>query len=298
MNSTSMKNKLASAALLALFGFLLWKDAFVALLSIDVALLLILPFLMWYEPRLIFYPNHPSREHEQMPNALGFAFENVHLTAQDGTKIHGWFVPCYKENTPTILFLHGNAGNISHRLERLELFHQLGANLFLLDYRGYGQSEGTPQENGTYLDALAAYEFLIEEKGVAPEKLVIYGESLGTAVAVDLATKKPCGGVVLEAPFTSIADMAQRMFPVLPVRKLVRNRFDSLHKIAQIEAPILIFHSRADEVIPFSHAQRLAAASPRARLVEMQGGHSNLFIVSTDAYLKSMRQLLDELPQK
>ena len=117
-------------------GFLLWQDALVALLSIGAALLLILPFLRWYEPRLIYYPHLPSRQHIQTPNALCFAFEEVHLTTQDGTKVHGWFVPISDSNAPTVLFLHGNAGNISHRVERLEIFRGLGVHLLLLDYRG------------------------------------------------------------------------------------------------------------------------------------------------------------------
>jgi fermentation-respiration switch protein FrsA (DUF1100 family) len=290
-----MKNKLLTIAALAVLGFLLWQDAVMALLSIGTALLLILPFLRWYEPRLIYYPNIPTRLHQQTPNEAGFAFEDVHLTAQDGTKLHGWYVPVQKANSPTVLLLHGNAGNISHRIERLTIFRELGAHLMMLDYRGYGISEGAPYEAGTYLDAIAAYDFLIEQKDVAPERLVIYGESLGTAVAVDLATKKPCGGVVLEAPFTSIADMAQRMFPILPVRRLVRNRYDSLGKIAQIEAPILIFHSRADEVIPIRHAERLVAAAAHGKLVELQGGHSDMFLVSPQHYMQAMRRFLGDL---
>lgn len=288
-----MKNKIVAAAFIVFLAFLLWQDALVALLSIGAALLLILPLLLWYEPRLIYYPHFPTRQHEQTPNTLGFAFEDVHLTAQDGTKVHGWFVPVSDSSAPTILFLHGNAGNISHRVERLEIFRDLGVHLLLLDYRGYGQSEGIPNENGTYGDALAAYQWLIQ-KGADPKQIVIYGESLGTAIAVDLAAKQPCGGVVLEAPFTSIGDMAQKMFPVLPVRRLVRNRYDSLSKIAQIQAPLLIFHSRTDEVIPFRHAERLAAAS-HARLVELQGGHSDLFLVSAERYKQAMRQFLADL---
>jgi pimeloyl-ACP methyl ester carboxylesterase len=289
-----LKTSLFTLASLAVLSFLIWQDAVVALLSIGAALLLILPFLRWYEPRLIYYPHLPSRQHEQTPNALGFAFEEVHLTTQDDTKVHGWFVPCESlPDAPTVLFLHGNAGNISHRVERLEIFRDLGVHLLLLDYRGYGLSEGIPNEAGTYQDALAAYEWLIQ-KGVVSQRLVIYGESLGTAIAVDLAAKQPCGGVVLEAPFTSIGDMAQRMFPVLPVRSLVRNRYDSLSKIAQIQAPVLIFHSRRDEVIPFHHAERLAAAS-HAKLVELQGGHSDLFFVSAEKYKQAMRQFLADL---
>jgi pimeloyl-ACP methyl ester carboxylesterase len=282
-----VKNKLLSLASLVVLGFLLWQDAVVALLSIGAALLLILPFLRWYEPRLIYYPHIPSRQHAQKPNFSGFAFEDVHLKTQDGTKVHGWFVPCPDSpHAPTVLFLHGNAGNISHRVERLEIFRDLGVHVLLLDYRGYGQSEGVPNETGTYQDALAAYQWLVQEKGADPKQIVLYGESLGTAIAVDLAARQPCGGVVLEAPFTSIGDMAQKMFPVLPVRRLVS-------KIARIQAPILIFHSRHDEVIPFHHAERLAAAS-HAELVNLQGGHSDLFLVSAERYKQAMRQFLTD----
>jgi pimeloyl-ACP methyl ester carboxylesterase len=195
-----------------------------------------------------------------------------------------------------VLFLHGNAGNISHRLDRINIFHTLGVSSLLIDYRGFGNSTGQPSEQGTYRDARAAYDYLIQERGISPRQIVIYGESLGTAISVDLASKVPCGGVVLEAAFTSVPDVAQKMFPFLPVRPFVRNRYDSLSKISKIKAPLLIFHSRADEMFSMQHAERLlAAASQPKQLVELSGGHCDSYVVSADIYHAALKELLNGL---
>ena len=193
----------------------------------------------------------------------------------------------------TVLFFHGNAGNISHRMEKLALFRELGADVLIVDYRGYGSSTGRPGERGLYLDARAAYRHLIDERRVSPNALLLYGESLGTAVVVDLAAEVEVGALVLESGFTSIPDVAQAMYPVLPVRWIVRNRFDTLSKIRRVRAPILILHSRDDEFFPIHHAERLAAAAaPRARLVELRGGHNDAFQVSERVYREALRELL------
>jgi fermentation-respiration switch protein FrsA (DUF1100 family) len=239
-----------------------------------------------YEPRMIYFP---ARDLERTPADLGLAFEDVRLETADGEQIHGWYLPASSSSTLTVLFLHGNAGNISHRFEKLAVFRALGADVLIIDYRGYGRSTGKPTERGTYRDADAAYEYLVATHGLDPKRVVLYGESLGAAVAVDVAARKPVGGLVLESVFSSGVDVAQEMFPFLPVRLLVRNRYESVKKIGAVQAPVLILHSRDDEFFRWHHPQRLydAATGPK-KLVELRGGHNDAFLVSSREYAAAL----------
>jgi len=267
------------------------------------------------ETRMIFYP---SRSWAATPAAVGLGYRDVELVARDGVRLHGWWVPAKAgAGAVTVLFLHGNAGNISHRLEKLVMLHELGANVLLLDYRGYGRSEGEPSEEGTYRDGEAALAWLLAgqmegrvgtDGPVAPGRVlpqsgqdsvdgaaevVVFGESLGTGVAVELAVRHRVRGVILEAPFTSIADVGQRLFPYLPVRWLARTRYENLAKIGQVRAPVLILHSREDEMFGLEHAERLfAAAAEPKRLVVLAGGHNDAFWVSAEVYRAAVREFL------
>jgi fermentation-respiration switch protein FrsA (DUF1100 family) len=198
-----------------------------------------------------------------------------------------------------LLFLHGNGGNISHRLEKFVLLHQLGLSTLAIDYRGYGQSEGAANERGTYADAEAALAWLEHRKQRAapPAPPLLYGESLGSAIAVELATRHPVAGVILEEPLASVAAIGQQVFPFLPVRWLVRNRYDSLSKIGRVKAPLLIFHSPDDEVIPYRHGQQLFAAAREPKtFVNLQGGHNDAFARSWPAYRQALEAFLATLP--
>jgi fermentation-respiration switch protein FrsA (DUF1100 family) len=239
-----------------------------------------------YEPRMIYFP---MREIERTPADLGLAFEDVRLETADSEQIHGWYLPAASPSGLTVLFLHGNAGNISHRFEKLSVFRALGADVLIIDYRGYGRSSGKPNEKGTYRDADAAYEYLVETRGLDPKRVVLYGESLGAAVAVDLACRKPAGGLVLESAFSSGVDVGQEMFPFLPARLLVRNRYESVKKIGAVQAPVLILHSRDDEFFRWHHPQRLydAATGPKT-LVALRGGHNDAFLVSSREYAAAL----------
>jgi fermentation-respiration switch protein FrsA (DUF1100 family) len=251
--------------------------------------------LVWLEPRLLYYP---LRELERTPESLGLPYEDLTLLAADGVTLHAWFLPRPGDPQPprggapagargprVVLFCHGNAGNISHRFEKVAFFHRAGVDVLLFDYRGYGRSEGRPDEAGTYRDARAAYDWLAGSRAVPPERLVLYGESLGAAVAVRLATEVPVAGVMLEAAFTSVADVGQGMYPFLPVRWMVRNRYDSLARIGSLRAPLLLLHSRDDEFFSMRHPERLlAAARAPKRLVELRGGHNEAFLVSAETY--------------
>lgn len=253
------------------------------LIALLIVVVLACLFLAWREPKLVYYP-------DRTPFITPPGVTDLQLTASDGVKIHGWYVPGPANATLTVLLLHGNAGTLADRSEKIDILRQLGANVCIIDYRGYGRSAGEPNELGTYRDAQAAYDYLTKTANREPRTIIIYGESLGTGVSVELATRVPVGGVILEAAFTSIGDVAQKMFPFLPVRYLVRNKYDSIHKIAGIRAPLLLLHSREDEVFAYRHAQRLfAAAREPKRLVELHGSHNDAFVQSLDVYRAALR---------
>jgi fermentation-respiration switch protein FrsA (DUF1100 family) len=258
----------------------------VGLIYVGFALLVV-----WREPNLIYLPTH---DFEPPTNT---SVQDIWLTTADGVRIHSWFVAAGTNASLTVLFCHGNAGNLSHRTEKLAILRELGVNVLIFDYRGYGRSDGKPNEQGTYRDAQSAYDYLAQTRHRPPGTIVLYGESLGSAVAVDLAAKVPVAGVILEEPFTSAADVGQKMFPFLPVRWLVRNKYDTLDKIPGVKAPLLIFHSRDDEFFPISHAERLlAAAHEPKRLVELRGGHNDAFVASGETYRMALKEFLSRLP--
>lgn len=262
------------------------------LVALGAAALFIL-WVRWMETRMLYYP---VRGIESSPARLGWRFEDIELEATDGVRLHSWYIPADPDTVRagpllTVLFLHGNAGNVSHRMEKLAILRGLGADVLILDYRGYGRSDGRPDESGTYRDARAAYEHLVGRRGLDPRTIVLLGESLGSAVASHLASEVGVGGVVLEEAFTSVPDVARDMFPLLPVRWVIRNRYDTLGRIARIRAPILILHSRDDEYFPFRHAERLAAAARGATVVELRGGHNDAFLVSDTLYRRALGEL-------
>jgi len=247
--------------------------AIILILYLGLALLLFL-----FQNNLIYFP---TRAIATTPAAIGLAYEEVRFRAEDGVELAGWFVPA-PNAASTLLFFHGNAGNISHRLASIELFHRLGLNVFIFDYRGYGQSQGSPTEIGTYRDAAAAWRYLVEDKQIPPGRIIFFGRSLGGSVAAWLAERHPPQALILESTFTSIPDMAARQFPFIPVRLLARARYDTLARIPNITAPVLIIHSPADEIIPYSHSRRLfeAARQPKAFL-ELSGSHNEGFLLTT-----------------
>jgi fermentation-respiration switch protein FrsA (DUF1100 family) len=239
--------------------------------------------------RLVYFP---SRELDGgTPAVYGLAYQEVNLTAADGVALHAWWVPAPAARR-AILFLHGNAGNISHRLDKLAVLAGLDASVLLLDYRGYGRSSGTPEEAGTYADADAAYAWL-RRRGIAPEAIVLYGESLGGPIAANLAARQPVGGLVLESAPTSILGVAQHHYPLLPVSWFLSARYDGLSRMSAVRAPVLILHSRRDEIVPFAMAEALyAAAAEPKRLVRLDGGHNDAFVVSADPYQAALRDFL------
>jgi fermentation-respiration switch protein FrsA (DUF1100 family) len=219
------------------------------------------------ERRFIYYPSRPLAAD---PSSVGLPFRDVAFTAADGVRLHGWLIP---GRTPTtLLYSHGNAGNIGGRVAIARLLaDQLGVGLFMYDYRGYGRSEGTPSEAGLVSDALGARGALLRE-GVAAEHVVYFGRSLGAAVTLDLALAHPPRAVVLESPFASVRAMASTVLPGGGL--LFRTRWDSLAKIPGLRAPLLMLHSDADETIPYAQGRALFAAAPEPKtFFTIRGAH-------------------------
>jgi fermentation-respiration switch protein FrsA (DUF1100 family) len=246
-------------------------------LLFDVVVLLPLLYVMlrWFEHRQVY---HPTQGFAATGAALNRPWEDVTFPATDGVRLNGWFFPA-ATNSPrsrfVVLHCHGNGGNISHRLEAATGLLDLGVGVFLFDYRGYGRSAGRPSEEGTYRDAQGAYAWL-RGRGNADTNILVFGESLGGAVAAELAQRERVGGLILQSTFTSVPDVGAELFPWLPVRWLARTRYDTHAKLPLIRVPVLVLHSRDDTLISFHHAERnLAAANEPKLLVELAGDHND-----------------------
>jgi fermentation-respiration switch protein FrsA (DUF1100 family) len=262
-------------------------------LRLVVVLCLLGGLLLLFETRFIYFP---TRGHDATPSGLGLAHEDVWLTAEDGVRIHGWYLPVPEARWVTLLS-HGNAGNISDRLDRALLLQaRLKSSVFLYDYRGYGASEGSPDEAGTYRDARAAYRYLVEEKRVKAEELVLFGESLGSAVSLELALDHPAAALVLEAPFTSVRDMARTTI-LAPLAPFVRTRYESLARVPRLRMPLLVVQGDRDEIVPPAQGRRLFEAAPEPkRYYAIPGaGHNDTFYVGGEAYWRTIADFLDDV---
>ncbi|OGS88724.1 MAG: lysophospholipase [Gallionellales bacterium GWA2_59_43] len=247
--------------------------------------------LYFFQSHLVFYPE-AGREIVAAPSHVGLPYKDVRLTTDDGLSLHGWFIPA-AEARGTVLFLHGNAGNISHRIDTLQMFHRLGYSTLIFDYRGYGNSGGTPSEQGTYRDAEAAWRYLTEQRRIPSCRIVLFGESLGGAVASWLAARQKPAALVIASGFTSVPDLAQHFYPYLPVRWLAHLRYDTRKNLRAVAVPVLIAHSPEDEIIPFEHGQALyAAANSPKRFLELGGGHNDGFIFMRESWVKELKDFL------
>jgi fermentation-respiration switch protein FrsA (DUF1100 family) len=254
--------------------------------------------LYLFQGSMVFLANLPGRALDAKPSDIGLAYEDVQIDTADGERLHGWFVPA-AEVRGTLLFFHGNAGNISHRLESIMIFNRLGLDVLIVDYRGYGQSTGKPSEPGTYRDAEAAWDYLVRTRGVEPGRIVIFGRSLGGAVGAWLAAQLPDDGqpaaVIIESSFTSGADMARRLYPVYPARLLTRLKYPVADYVRHIGCAVLVVHSRDDEIVPFAMGQALyeAAREPKA-FIELRGDHNAGFWISREEYAAGLAAFLRE----
>ena len=246
---------------------------------------------------LIYFPG-TGREVLGTPSDVGLDYEEVWLTTEDGVRIVAWFVPA-RAARGVALLTHGNAGNIANRVDYARLFHRLGFSLLLLEYRGYGRCEGKPSEEGTYADARAAWRHLVAERRFPAERIVLVGESLGGAVAARLAAEQRPAALVLASTFVSVPELAAELYPWLPVRQLARYRYDTLDALKHVSCPVLIAHSREDDIIPFHHGERLFAAAkePKAFL-QLAGGHNEGFLFTRKEWGAELGRFLEQhLPQ-
>jgi fermentation-respiration switch protein FrsA (DUF1100 family) len=254
-----------------------WRFRMVQLLTLFiVGYIGVVIVLLFLENKLLFHPIQASDEWLEPPSPR---VQDVVLQSAAGDQIHAWWYPTAKWHPEqgAVLYCHGNAGNLSHRGEAIGRWQErLGQAVLIIDYPGYGWSSGKPSERGCYAAADAAYDWLTQTMKVPAESVILYGGSLGGAVAVDVASRRPHRAVVLVSTFTSIPDMAQKQYPWLPARWLVRNRFDNLEKISKCTKPIFVAHGTADSLIPFSQGERLfAAASEPKHFFPMQGYDHN-----------------------
>ena len=247
------------------------------------------------ERRYIYFP---EKELVGTPAEWGLPFEEVHFPASDGIRLHGWFVPGRTE--VTWLWFHGNGGNISHRLEDLMLMHRhLGVSFFLFDYRGFGLSEGRVSEEGTYRDARGALDYLSSRGDVSARRIVYFGRSLGSAVAVWLATQHRPSGLILESPFTSVKDMAKIAFPHLPLYLLIRTKYDSMSRIGDVSCPLMILHGDRDEIVPIAQGRKLfeAARDPKSFYTIAGAAHNDTYIVGQEPYFRALADFIASLSE-
>lgn len=241
----------------------------------------------WFEHRQVYAP---SRSLETNGSELGHPFEEMFFQADDGVRLHGWFFSAAAglRAHQVLLLCHGNAGNISTRLRFYRAWLELGINLFTFDYRGYGRSEGRPNEEGTYRDAQAAVGWL-RQKRFAPENIIVMGKSLGGGVASELMLREPLGGLILQSTFTSIPDIGGELYPWLPVRRLHRIKYDTVNRLPKVKVPVLVAHSRTDDLIGFHHAERnFKVANEPKQLLEIAGNHVSVIEDGRSEYLKGL----------
>jgi len=249
----------------------------------------LLALVFFFQPRFVYFP---TRAIVMTPADIGLPYETVRFQAADGVELSGWFVPA-EGSRGVVLFCHGNAGNISHRLDTLEILHRLGFSTLIFDYRGYGQSEGKPTEQGTYLDAEAAHRYLVQQRAVDPGEIIFFGRSLGGAIVAWLAQEHTPQALIMESTFTSVPDLAAHLYPYLPVRYLSRFRYNTVDNLSRVSCPVLIVHSRDDEMIPFSHGRRLfEGASEPKKFLEIRGSHNEGFMISADWYEEGLASFL------
>jgi len=263
----------------------------ITILSIVAAVYLGLSAMLFLTQSRVLY--QPSRGYDYNPADYGLEYEAVSLATPDGVALVAWFVPAEGAER-TVLFCHGNAGNISHRLDTLKMFHELGLNCLIVDYRGYGQSTGKPTEIGTKIDILAGFQWLIEEKGMRPEEIILFGRSLGGSVAAMISKDVHPAALVLESTFTSFDDVGAHYYPWLPVRLFSRFEYNTLEAVKEVTCPVLVIHSPDDEIIPYKFGQQIfAAANEPKQFADLKGTHNEGIYDNGDLYKQIWQNWLE-----
>jgi uncharacterized protein len=257
-----------------------------------LGLVFLLSFSLYFrQESMLFFPELEIRH---TPGDIGLEYEEADFITKDGIAINGWYIPA-EPDREVVLFCHGNAGNISDRLDSIKIFHDLGLGVLIFDYRGYGKSAGKISEEGTYMDAEAAWGYLTDVKGKAPGEIIVFGRSLGGAIAAETAVRKKTACLILESTFLSVPAIARKYYPWLPVGLISKYRYNTEEKVAAIGIPKLIIHSRADEIIPFEHGRLLyeKAAEPK-QFLEIRGGHNEGFLLSRDIYNEGLMTFIED----
>ena len=255
---------------------------------------LLVVVVYFIQGRMLYLPEVPGRTLTMTPTNAGMDYQDVSIETTDGVTLHGWFIA--GRSSQVLLFFHGNAGNISHRLDSIRLFQDLGLSVLIIDYRGYGQSEGQTTERGIYRDADAAWRYLIEDRGIVANDIVIFGRSLGASVASRLAAQQQPLALIVESSFTSVPDIAQDLYPWLPARWLSRLSHATRNYVRDVRCPVLVVHSRDDEIIPFHHGEAIFSSANEPRtLLAIRGTHNNAFLQDERAYIGGLRTFLTGL---
>lgn len=252
-----------------------------ALIVMILLLGLVNGWMYLQQPDMTFFP---QRELVATPSDWGLEYREVELTAVDGVHLHGWYIP-HPDAHRVLLFFHGNAGNVSHRGDSIAIFHRLGLDVFIIDYRGYGRSEGSPDERGLYRDATAAWRFLTEQQGFEGRNVVLFGRSLGGVVAAELASRVDAGALILESTLSSGRDFARSAFPLLSRVVALRYEFDTVRSLRSVHCPVLVLHSPDDEIMPYALGEKVYRAAPEPRqMVRLRGDHNSGFLESQPDY--------------
>ena len=263
----------------------LWRQGLLIVLGLG----LFGGWLYFMQPSMIF---HPSRELVASPADWNMQYEDVLFRSQDGTTLHGWYIPNQASNS-VVLFFHGNAGNMSQRGESVAIFHRLGLNVFIFDYRGYGRSQGKPSEEGLYQDAAGAWAYLTGTRGVAEANIILFGRSLGGVVATHLASEVKPAALIVESAFSSARDVARAVFPILSRLTLIRYDFNAASYIKGMSCPVLILHSPDDEILPYSLGEKLyRAANEPKQFVRLRGDHNSGFLQSQPEYQRHLESFI------
>jgi fermentation-respiration switch protein FrsA (DUF1100 family) len=248
-------------------------------------------FYYFYPKIENFFVFFPQRAFDFAPESFQLNYKDAYFTTEDGKTLHGWFFPGEKDH-PVILHFHGNAGNISHRLDLIRHFVQRRLQVFIFDYRGFGKSEGRPSEKGLYRDGMAAYDYLVQKEGILPGHIVLHGHSIGAAVAVEVALNRSLRAVILESAFTSTKDMAKKIPLFFLFSPLLPANYNNLEKLPRLRIPKLIIHGDSDEIVPFSMGERLfaSAAEPKVFLRLEGAGHNDTHGVGGEPYLGTIER--------
>ena len=266
-----------------------------AMVSASIILLAVYSFLvgaMYLKQDSIVY--FPEKEISQTPRDVNLYYEDVTFRTKDGFVISGWYIPV-KDAQKTVIFCHGNAGNLSHFMGHIKVFNDLKFNVLSFDYRGYGKSEGSPSEEGTYLDAEAAWDFLVTEYKMHPQDIIVVGYSIGGAIATELAKRKRVATLIVESSFTSLPDLAKKYYPWLPVRLISKYEYASVDKLGSISYPKLFIHSQDDDIVPFEHGKALyEKASQPKEFLAIKGRHNDGIFISGRLYVEGVTKFFEK----